>query len=467
MNTQTSTGKITLSALVLAVTSGMATTAMAQGYQIDELSAHRLGDAFSGGAAEARDASTAHYNPAGLVRLKKTELTGGFSVLSTRVDFTGDAVTADPGNSSGSGTGVAPVSGGRTADTSSSDVVPHLYFSTPLAEGTVLGIALNAPFASSTDYGSTSPIRYQTVKSEVTGMRLTVSAGQAVSTNFSVGGGLIVQRLEGSLSNAIDASSVCSQVDYAQSGGGAYLCGVAGSGDNDGRVKFEGDDVAFGYTLGLLYSLTENTRAGFAYRSAIKHKLEGTASVQIPAAVEPVTAAATSPSFLYTHSESASFNLNTPESASASLFHQLSPMLSLQGDVTWTRWSRFQTLDITTASGFTVSQPQNWNNNWRFAVGGEYQASDVLAMRAGFALDKSPVPSGQHNLSFPLKDFKAVSVGMTYAFSSALAVDAGLQRTLPFKTAVNDGDVATTGSQANGTSETSTWSAALGFNWKP
>jgi long-chain fatty acid transport protein len=463
MNTQKSTVKITLSALVLAVTSSMATTAMAQGYQIDELSARRLGDAFSGGTAEARDASTTHYNPAGLVRLKKTELVGGVSLLTSKVDFSGDAITADPGDSTGSGTGFASVSGGRTAETSSSDPVPHLYFSTPLAEGTVLGIALNAPFASNTDYGSTSPLRYQTVKSEVTGLRLTLAAGQELTHDLSIGAGLVVQRLEGSLSNAIDASSVCS-VGFALSSGALPLCGVAGTGDNDGSVKFKGDDVAFGYTLGLLYNLDENTRAGFAWRSAIKHKLEGTAAVSIPATVEPVTSQVDP--FLYTHTEAATFNLDTPESASASVFHQLNPALSLQGDITWTRWSRFEALDISTPSGFNVKQSQNWNNNWRLAIGGEYQASEALALRSGFALDKSPVPSGQHNLSFPLKDFKAISVGMTYAFSSAFALDAGLQRTLPYKTDVNDGDVATTGSQANGTSETSTWSAALGFNWK-
>lgn len=450
-----------VSALLLA----MADAAMAQGYQIDELSARRLGDAFSGGAAEARDASTAHYNPAGLVRLKKTELTGGLIMLSTKVEFTGNAVSADPADSSGTGLGYAPVTG-SAADTSSNDVVPNLYFATPLREGTVLGIALNAPYASSTDYGSGSVLRYQTTESEVTGARLTLSLGQEISPDFSVGAGLIVQRMEGSLSNAIDSSSVCSQVDYALGAGGAYICGVAGSGDQDGHVKFEGDDVAFGYSLGLLYNLNEGTRVGFAYRSAIKNKLEGSANVQIPALVEPVTSAATTPSFLYTHTENAHFDLTTPESASLSAFTQLNERFSLQGDVTWTRWSRFDALDIQTDSGFAVKQNENWKNNWRVAVGGEYQTTDALALRAGLAWDQSPVPSDKRNVSFPLDDFKAISIGLTYAFTPELALDAGLQRTLKFDTDVNDGDVMTTGNQARGNSETNTWSAGVGLNWK-
>lgn len=449
MNTQKKVSGFALSLLTLAVSAGTANIAMAQGYQIDEQSARRLGDAFSGGAAEAHDASTTHYNPAGLTRLKQTELTGGVSVLTTKVEFTGSAITADPSDSSGTGIGVAPVSGGSTAETSSSDAVPNLYFATPLAEGTVLGIALNAPFASSTDYGSQSVVRYQTTESELTGTRLTFALGQVVNEDFSVGLGLLVQQLDGSLASALDVSSLCSI--------GGTPCGVAGSGDNDGSIKFEGDDIAFGYSLGLLYNLNEGTRIGFAYRSAIKHELEGTANVQTPFPLD---------AFFNTHSESANFNLSTPEAASLSVFHQLSPTFSLQGDATWTRWSRFEALDITTASGFNVNQPQNWKNNWRIAVGGEYSASEALSLRAGLAWDQSPVQDGQHNLSFPLDDFKAISIGLSYTFTPALALDAGLQKTLNFDTDVNDGDVMVTGSQANGNSETDTWSAAVGFNWK-
>lgn len=463
MNTQKKVSGFALSLLTLAVSAGAANIAMAQGYQIDEQSARRLGDAFSGGAAEARDASTAYYNPAGLVRLKQMELTGGVSVLTTKVEFTGTAITADPADTSGTGLGYAPVTG-TAAESSSSDAVPNLYFAMPLREGTVLGIALNAPFASSTDYGSGSVVRYQSVESEVTGARLSFSIGQEISPDLSVGLGLVVQRMEGSITNALDSASYCS-IGNAMSGGVLPTCGIAGTPDQDGSVKFEGDDIAFGYSLGLLYNLSESTRLGFAYRSAIKNELEGSANVQIPAAVEPITSAV-SP-FLSNHSEGAKFDLTTPEAASLSVFHQLNEKLSLQGDVTWTRWSRFDALNIRTESGNgDVTQVENWKNNWRVAVGGEYKTTEQLALRAGFAWDQSPVPDENRNISFPLDDFKALSIGLTYAFSPALALDAGLQKTLNFDSDVNDGDVTTTFSQANGNSESDTWSAAVGLNWK-
>lgn len=448
-----------VSALLLA----MADTAMAQGYQIDELSARRLGDAFSGGAAEARDASTAHYNPAGLVRLQKTEITGGVSLLSTKVAFHGDAISADPADSSGTGLGYAPVSG-SAAESNGHDLVPNLYAALPLRPGTVLGLALNAPFASSTDYGAGSVVRYQSVESEVTGARLTLSLGQEITPALSAGAGLIVQRMEGSITNALDSASYCS-IGSAMSGGALPTCGVAGTPDQDGRVTFEGDDVALGYNLGLLYNLSDATRIGLAWRSAIKNKLEGTASVQMPAAVEPVTSQVDA--FLRTHNEGAKFDLTTPESASLSALHQVDERLSLQADVTWTRWSRFEALDIHTDSGFTVTQQERWKNNWRLAVGAEYQSSPQLAVRAGAAWDQSPVPEANRNVSFPLEDFRALSLGLTWSFSPALALDAGLQKTLHFSSDVQDGDVNVTGTQAQGNSRSNTWSAAVGLNWKP
>ncbi|MGH8493736.1 MAG: OmpP1/FadL family transporter [Moraxellaceae bacterium] len=451
MSTQKKVSEFSLKALTLAV-AALSSQAFAQGYQIDEQSARRLGDAFSGGAAEARDASTGYYNPAGLTRLKQMELTGGVSVLTTKVEFSGKT-TVFTGNPS-----ETPISG-STVESSSSDVVPNIYFAMPLREGTVLGIALNAPFASSTDYGSDSVVRYHSVESEVTGARLTFSLGQEISPDFSVGLGLIVQRMEGSITTAIDSAAFCAAA-------GAPCAASLGTSADDGEVEYEGDDVAFGYSLGLFYNIGENTRIGFAYRSAIKSELEGSADVEIPASVEPIISGL-SP-FLSTHSEGAKFNLTTPESVSLSAFHQINEKFSLQGDATWTRWSRFEALEIKTESGKgDVTQEENWKNNWRIALGGEYQTTEQLALRAGLAWDQSPVPDANRNVSFPLDDFKAISVGLTYAFSPSLALDAGLQKTLDFDSDVHEAsDDFPLYHEANGNSESDTWSAAVGLNWK-
>lgn len=91
----------------LAIAVGLASTqlVMAQGFYVDEQSALRLGDAFSGGAAQADDASTAFYNPAGLTRLTQKQLTANLSAISVNSEFKGDSTTL----------GGAPVNGKKPA----------------------------------------------------------------------------------------------------------------------------------------------------------------------------------------------------------------------------------------------------------------------------------------------------------------------------------------------------------------
>jgi long-chain fatty acid transport protein len=434
-----------------------ADTAWPHGYQIDELSARRLGDAFSGGAAEAQDASTAYYNPAGLVRLQQPQRSSGLSLIDSRVRFRGSARSADPADTAGTGTGVAPVSGGPQAESSDEGLVPHLYYAHPLSRELVLGLALNLPYATHTEYPATSAVRYQGIEAELTGARLSLGLGQRLGPQWSWGGALVLQQVEGRLASALNGAGLCSAAGAP--------CGVAGSSTADGRIRFEGDDLGAGFLLGLLYEHNADTRAGLAYRSAIRHRLQGAAEVSVPPAAEPATSGVDP--FFRSHGEGARFTLITPEAVSLSLYRRLGERFSLQGDATWTRWSRFRSLDIFTDSGFASRQPQEWEDSWRLALGGEYRSTDRLALRAGLAWDRSPVPENRRSLAFPLDDYKALSLGASYKVRPGLTLDAGLQRTHAFKTAVREGDLATTLGQLDGEARTATWSAALGLTWVP
>lgn len=93
---------------------------MAQGFYVDEQSALRLGDAFSGGAAQSDDASTAFYNPAGLTCLKEQQLTINLSAVSVKPEFKGDSTTLD-----------GATVNGKDVSTEAFDLLPSIYFSAP------------------------------------------------------------------------------------------------------------------------------------------------------------------------------------------------------------------------------------------------------------------------------------------------------------------------------------------------
>src|SRR5690554_7649393 len=67
--------------------------AFAAGYYVDEQSALRLGDAFSGGSASASDASAAYYGPASMI-LVRDEVAINASVIAASSKITGDATIA-------------------------------------------------------------------------------------------------------------------------------------------------------------------------------------------------------------------------------------------------------------------------------------------------------------------------------------------------------------------------------------
>ncbi|CAM2066921.1 Outer membrane protein transport protein [Sulfidibacter corallicola] len=434
----------------------------AHGYQVDEQSARRLGDSFSGGAAEARDASTAYYNPAGLIRLKQTEYVTGISLINTQTDFEGGAVTTD-------GLAVLPVQGNDGGDPDSNIVIPHLYVARPLTENTVFGFSLNVPYATGTDYDRDFVGRYFATESELFGVHINTSVGVAVTERFSMGIGLSLQYLDGSLGNDVNSAGICA---LAEASGALAALGLPscaqqgfdtpGTSTDDGSVLVEGDDVGFGVTFGLLYQFNEGSRVGFNYRSDIEHNLDGEAEFRFPAHTQLVLPLA-DPN-LRDRTVDGLLELVTPEALSLSGFHQVNGNWSIQGDVTWTRWSRFQTLTIEPQDGPHIVQPQLWDDTLRFALGTEVRVSEAMSLRAGAARDESPIPDETLNLNFPFEDYRAFSVGMTYRFSDTLAMDVGLQHTLGMEVDITQGTFESDAAILTGTVETDITSFAIGFN---
>jgi long-chain fatty acid transport protein len=106
-------------------------------------------------------------------------------------------------------------------------------------------------------------------------------------------------------------------------------------GAGQGSVNIKGDDWGFGYNLGAIYQATTDTRIGIAYRSKVEQHLDGDAKFRRPAGVPNAGAAADG---------DVTADVSLPASLSLSAFSQLNDKWELMGDVTWTRWSQFETI---------------------------------------------------------------------------------------------------------------------------
>lgn len=358
---------------VFGVMTLLAPDVRAGGFALNEMSAASVGNAHAGGAALAEDPSTIYFNPAGMTRLRGRHFMGALSAIRPEAEF----------NNAGSVTSLGPLSGGNGGDAGSWALVPALYYAMELRPNLNFGIGVQAPFGLKTEYDSDWVGRYQALKSELKSININPSIAYKLNDRLSLGAGVSAQYVDVEISRAIDFGSVC--IGLA----GAGTCAPLGflPQARDGRVTVEGDDWGFGFNLGVLFEANEHARFGAAYRSRIRHKLDGDARYRLPAGLPAPIAGL--PTFTNT---GASANLDLPESVSLSAFLQFDRKWSAMADITWMHWSRFKELRVSFDNGAADSvTPEEWRNTYRVSMAVNYRYNDTWKLRGGIAYDQTPV----------------------------------------------------------------------------
>lgn len=410
----------TASFLVLAA---FAQQAAASGYHFGTQSITAQSTANSS-SAEAADASTLFYNPAGLTHLKTHEITGALNVVMPSIRY--ETISAQY-------RGGAEVNQGSRSGkiTSTAVVVPHIYGAYKLNDNTTLGLGVYTPFASRTEYDQDSVLRYNMNKLGLTTIAVEPTIAFKANDKLSVAAGVVAQYSEAELRK------------YADWG----LRSTSGTADGYAEVK--GNDWGFGYHLAALYDLTPRTRIGINYRSKVNHTLKGDAHWKADYRFNPLASfagtgtdydyRATTEALGYKADEGANISIITPESLSVHGMHQLNDKVNLFGDVTWTRHSRFDTavlnfenpkvVGVNLVNGTPVysnntTLTPNWRNTIRVSTGASYQYSKALQLRAGLAFDQSPVRTSENRM-VTLPDGNRIwfSAGIKYNISDKQTLD--------------------------------------------
>ena len=377
---------------------GFSGSASSAGFSLIEESASGLGNAFAGGAASAEDASTVFFNPAGMTRLSGTQLSVVMHAIKPTVRFS---------NAGSAGTGV---NGG---DAGSWALVPNFYVVTELSPTLRAGLGISSPFGLKTDYDANWIGRFQAIKSDMKTININPALAYKINDQLSVGAGLNAQYISAELTNAVRLP-----------------------GNAEGFAQVKGDDWSFGYNLGVLYEVNPSTRFGLAYRSDVRHKLEGDVTFSGP--------------FVFAQNGPINAEITLPETVSLSAFRQINPQWAVMSDVTWTRWSRFQELRILRSTGALVSlTPENWEDTYRFAIGASYQQSDKLKLRGGVAYDQAPVTDSNRTARIPDADRTWLSVGASYQFTATSSIDVGYAHVFVANAAINSGTPALVGEYSN------------------
>lgn len=330
-------------------------TVSAAGFQLSEQNASGLGTAYAGSAAVADNASTLFANPAGMANLKGVNVSAGLAGIKTRIRFRG----------------AAGASGG---DAGGWEAVPNAYLSWPLTPQLSAGLGISAPFGLATEYRAAWLGQDEGIKSELRTLNFNPSLAYKLNDKVALGLGLNYQKADGELTQA------------------------------GGRLK--GDDGAYGWNVGALFTLSPAMRLGVAYRSGIEHSLRGHGNGGQPIRTD----------------------LDLPATFTLSVWQQVSERWEAMGDLSYTRWNSLdQLVIIDRNTGLPLGEPEvfNYDNSWRIAWGAAYQFSDTSKLKFGVAYDRTPVNSRDRSVRVPDNNRLWLSLGGQWKLGRASVIDLG------------------------------------------
>ncbi|RON26900.1 OmpP1/FadL family transporter [Pseudomonas lini] len=358
----------------------------ANGIGVNEQSASSAGTAYAGRSSSALDASTIYGNPAGLTKLKRSEISGGAAVVSVSNDIS-DAQSSASGTNEGDSVPLV--------------VVPFAYMSTPLDDRFSMGLGLYAPSGLINDYEGSFQGRYHGSYSTTKEITLQPTIAYRINDYVSIGGGPTINRFNAKLQN--------------------YLATGALNNGQDTLVTIKGDDTALGYNVGVLFDLSDATRWGITYHSKVSYELEGHTEVTGSPSVIPLDGK-------YDNT----IDLTMPESVDTSITHRFNNRWTGYLGATWTRWSRIQKVEAVNsglsplgqAAGLgRVTEEMNWRDTWSTAVGASWQLNQQWLLRAGYAYDPSPIRNADRSVRVPVGNRQAVTLGGAYSPNSDLTID--------------------------------------------
>ena len=351
-----------------------AKTAQAAGYQINEYSTTNMGRSFAGIGVKADDFSAIGYNPAGMILNKTNGAQGSASWINIHSTFKGDD-------------GDGRIGRGHT---SVDRVLPAFFAQYRIKDNLTAGIGFYTPFGLATDYPNGWFGERHGALSEITVLNFSPAIAYRFNEIFSMGAAINVQYADAHLTSS--ASNV------------------------------RGSDTATGFSVGLTAEPSKDLRFGLSFRSKVKHKLKGD--------LERLTMMTDFGPMNFTGDVKA--QITTPEVAILSAAWDMSDKWTLSGTARWTRWKRFDTLninlDFNTPRGpahLVSSTKEKWRNTGFFALGLDYKATDKWTLRGGVGYDMTVIrTSDQRTPRIPDGRRTLGSIGVSYCYNN-MEFDAG------------------------------------------
>ncbi|AMN81200.1 MULTISPECIES: outer membrane protein transport protein [Pseudomonas] len=432
--------------LGLAILGGLMTTAPVQagGFSTPTYGAPGWGRAFGGGSLFKNDPSSAYNNPAAMAFVDQSVVQQTVDYARIKIKYTGNSY--DYTGAPASNTAVLP---DGSFDPSTATVnnnnggqggftawLPTGFLVIPINDRFAFGLSQVVPQGMRTTWDENSKFRDFAVDTKIETVGLTGSLSFKVRDNLSLGGGMIVQRSQGFVSQNIDLFSAASVSPGLSNG--AFPSGVGSA-----LMRVKVDNVSVGWFGGVVWKPTERDSLGLNYHAKIKNKLTGKYKIRADALNnglmtddtifgdgKTLVETAYPGLKLYPNGANASTQLDIPATAAIDWVHQLNDRWTLGVSAMWTQWSSFKDLTLKSEGSTIVAIPYNYKDAWMYSLGGDFKATDELTLRAGVAYDQTPTRNSTRDPRIPDGDRYFASLGFGYDIKAipGLSVDGAYSR---------------------------------------
>ncbi|MGQ1911330.1 OmpP1/FadL family transporter [Marinifilum sp. RC60d5] len=365
------------------------------------------------------DASSMQWNPGALATLKnKYSFSLGTSVTFTSAEFKGAS--------------------GITEETDNDHRTPfYFYGSMKINNKLAVGLGAYTPFGNTMQWGNEWSGRYLIQDISLKAVYIQPTISYQLTDWISVGAGLNIVYGDVDLNKAINYGPL-----------------VGSATPIDGQVNIAGNNIQYGYNLGVFIQPTEKLNIGISYRSQVDVELEySDADVTfsgIDASVAPLFP-----------SSGVAAELPMPASLNVGFAYQINKKWLVSADVNFIKWNSYKSLDFDFETNTSIPHPaiadavipvvadtkstRNWDNTTTWRFGTRYTTNEKLDLYAGLYFDKSPTNTMYYSPETPGSDKVGISVGFSYKLTDKLSFDASLLYNEGEKVTATEGNPAAQG----------------------
>jgi long-chain fatty acid transport protein len=341
-----------------------------------------MGVGSAGSQAAGFDASTATANPAAMTRLDRSQMETG--IMGLYVDSQFNVKNSSNGDN-----------GGGTAGYFSA--VPTLNYVHNVSPDLKLGLGVGSYFGLGLNYSNEWAGKYYVQNASITTLAINPTVGYKIADWLSVGGGVSV--VQGTLSERVAVNTLLEP--------------------GDGRLKYDASDVGYGYNLGVLFTLSPQTRVGVTYVSKVD--LEFKDDLRFKNMDGTLLGAALRASGLL--DAQLKIDMSIPAQLSLGVYQAITDKLALVGTVNWQDWSKFGQPEIAVADSSTVTADLNYQDTYHAGIGVYYRVAEPWLLMVGFGYDTSPTSSSsERSPVLPLGAFFTYSAGVQYDWNKDFSV---------------------------------------------